>query len=137
MIEFVQQNILWVAVAITSGSMLLWPMITGGGAASIGPADATLMMNREDAIVVDVRESGEWNEGHIPGARHIALGQLATRMGELDKFKSRPIIVVCATGNRSSSACGQFRKAGFEKVFNLQGGVSGWGSANLPITKKG
>jgi rhodanese-related sulfurtransferase len=135
--EFLQQNWMWIAAAIVSGTMLIWPMLTGTGVAGLTPALATLKMNREDAIVLDVRESGEWGNGHIPGSRHITLGQLDKRLSEIEKFKGRPIIVYCATGNRSSSACGTLKKAGFEQVFNLSGGIAAWGEANLPITKKG
>ncbi len=134
--EFLQANMIWVAVAVTSGAMLLWPMVAGGGAANLTPAEATLLMNREDALVLDVRETGEWGTGHITGARHITLAQLEKRLSELDKFKEKPIIVVCATGNRSSSACGQLKKHGFAKVFSLGGGVSSWRDANLPLTTK-
>ncbi|MCX7150342.1 MAG: rhodanese-like domain-containing protein [Rhodocyclales bacterium] len=134
--EFVQQNLIWVALALVSGGMLLWPMVAGGTVARLTPAEATLMMNREDALVLDVRETGEWGSGHIPGARHITLAQLEKRLSELDKFKEKPIIVVCATGNRSSSACGQLKKHGFDKVFSLGGGVSSWIEANLPLTTK-
>ncbi|MDK9703727.1 MAG: rhodanese-like domain-containing protein [Sulfuritalea sp.] len=134
--EFVEQNFMWVALAAISGGMLLWPMIAGGGAENLSPSEATLLINREDALVLDVRESGEWSSGHIPGARHITLGQLDKRLSEIEKFKDRPIIVVCASGNRSSSACGRLKKSGFEKVFNLSGGVSAWLGANLPLTTK-
>lgn len=134
--EFLQENIIWVALACVSGGMLLWPMIAGGDVSHLTPAEATLLMNREDALVLDVRETGEWSSGHITGARHISLGQLDKRLSELDKFKEKPIIVVCATGNRSSSACGQLKKHGFGKVFSLGGGVSSWRDANLPLTTK-
>ncbi|MCF8176696.1 MAG: rhodanese-like domain-containing protein [Burkholderiaceae bacterium] len=134
--EFLQQNILWVTIAVSSGALLLWPMISGGGAANLTPAQATLLMNREDALVLDVRETGEWNSGHIPGARHITLAQLEKRMSEIEKFKGKPVIICCASGNRSSSACGQLKKGGFEKVFSLGGGISGWLDANLPLTTK-
>ncbi|MFA4968998.1 MAG: rhodanese-like domain-containing protein [Sulfuritalea sp.] len=134
--EFVQQNMIWVGLAAVSGGMLLWPMISGGGAQNLSPAEATLLMNREDALVLDVRESGEWSTGHIPGARHITLAQLEKRMSEIEKFKDRPIIICCASGNRSSSACGQLKRGGFEKVFNLSGGISAWLGANLPLTTK-
>jgi rhodanese-related sulfurtransferase len=134
--EFVQQNMIWVAVAVTSGAMLLWPMIFGGGASNLTPAQATLMMNREDALVLDVRETGEWSSGHIPGARHITLAQLEKRLSEIEKFKDRPVIICCASGNRSSTACGQLKKGGFEKVFSLGGGISAWLDANLPLTTK-
>jgi len=134
--EFVQQNMMWVALAFVSGGMLLWPMVAGGNAARLTPAQATLLMNREDALVLDVRETGEWTSGHIPGARHITLAQLEKRMSELEKFKDRPIIICCASGNRSSSACRQLTKGGFEKVFNLGGGISAWLEASLPLTTK-
>jgi rhodanese-related sulfurtransferase len=134
--EFLQENMVWVALACVSGGMLLWPMVAGGNVSNLTPAEATLLMNREDALVLDVRETGEWGSGHITGARHIALGQLDKRLSELDKFKEKPIIVVCATGNRSSSACGQLKKHGFGKVFSLGGGVSSWREANLPLTTK-
>lgn len=134
--EFLQQNIIWVALACVSGGMLLWPMLTGGGVANLTPAQATLLMNREDALVLDVRETGEWSSGHIPGARHITLAQLDKRMSELEKFKERPIIICCASGNRSSSACGQLKKGGFAKVFSLSGGISAWLESNLPLTTK-
>jgi len=134
--EFLQENMIWVALAFTSGAMLLWPMLAGGGAENLTPAQATLLMNREDALVLDVREAGEWNSGHIPGARHITMAQLDKRMSELEKFKDRPIIICCASGSRSSSACGQLKKNGFAKVFNLGGGISGWLASNLPVTTK-
>ena len=134
--EFLQENIIWVAIACVSGGMLLWPLVAGGNVAHLTPAEATLLMNREDALVLDVRETGEWGTGHITGARHITMAQLEKRLSELDKFKDKPIIVVCATGNRSSSACGQLKKHGFAKVFSLGGGVSSWRDANLPLTTK-
>ena len=134
--EFLQQNMIWVALAAVSGGMLLWPMVSGGGAENLTPAQATLLINREDALVLDVRETGEWSTGHIPGARHIALAQLEKRMSEIEKFKDRPIIICCASGNRSSSVCGQLKKGGFAKVFSLAGGISAWLEANLPLTTK-
>ena len=133
--DFVQQNLMWVMLAAISGGMLLVQMVRGGGN-NIGVADATLKLNREDALVLDVRETHEWDRGHIPNSRHIALGQIGKRLHEIEKFKSRPIIVVCASGNRSSSACGQLKKHGFGKVFSLGGGVSSWRDANLPLTTK-
>jgi rhodanese-related sulfurtransferase len=134
--EFLQQNIMWVALAAMSGGMLLWPLVSGGNTAALSPAQATLLMNREDAVMLDVRESGEWGAGHITGARHIALDQLGKRMSELDKFKDKPIIVCCASGNRSGTASAQLKKAGFAKVFNLAGGIGAWREASLPLTTK-
>jgi rhodanese-related sulfurtransferase len=133
--DFVQQNLMWVMLAAISGGMLLLQTLRGGGD-NISVADATLKLNREDALIIDVRETHEWDRGHIPNARHIALGQLGKRMQEIEKFKSRPVIVVCASGNRSSSACGTLKRAGFEQVFNLSGGIGAWSEANLPVTTR-
>ena len=133
--EFIQQNITWVMLAVISGGMLIIPMLTGG-AAGISVTEATALLNREDGILVDVRETAEWTAGHIPNARHIALNQLGDRLSELEKFKERPIVVCCASGNRSSSACSRLRKAGFQRVFNLAGGIGAWSEAGLPVTTK-
>jgi len=133
--DFVQQNLMWIMLAAISGGMLLLQTLRGGGN-NISVADATLKLNREDALIIDVRETHEWDRGHIPNARHIALGQIGKRMQEIEKFKSRPVIVVCASGNRSSSACGTLKRAGFEQVFNLAGGIGAWSEANLPVTTK-
>ncbi|MEW6165262.1 MAG: rhodanese-like domain-containing protein [Pseudomonadota bacterium] len=134
--EFIQQNLMWVGLAAVSGGMLLWQSFSGAGANRISVNEATLLINRQDALVLDVRETAEWSAGHIPNARHIALGHLSKHMSEIDKFKDKPIIVVCASGNRSGAGCGVLKKAGFQQVFNLAGGVHAWGDAGLPMTKK-
>lgn len=135
--DFIKDNLPWVGLAVFSGGMLLWQTWTAfSGGAGVSPMQATLMINREDAVVVDVREAAEFVGGHIPNSRHIPLSQLGKRLPELEKYKERAIIVNCASGNRSASACGALRKAGFAKVFNLSGGISAWDQAGLPITKK-
>lgn len=135
--QFIIDNILWVSVAFVSGAMLLWPLVRqrsiGPG---VSPLQAILMINREDAIVLDVREGAEWSRGHIPNARHIPLSDLPKRIGEIEKYRDRPIIVNCQSGNRSASACGALRKAGFTKVFNLAGGLPAWEQAGQPVTTK-
>ncbi|HEY6897662.1 MAG TPA: rhodanese-like domain-containing protein [Rhodocyclaceae bacterium] len=137
MIEFLQQNLMLVAIAVASGAMLAWSFISeGGGKGGISVADATLKINREDALVLDVREPDEWSKGHIPNARHIALGQLEKRLHEIEKFKEKPVVVCCASGVRSAKAGDTLRKAGFAQVFSLNGGVSAWGEANLPLTTR-
>jgi len=134
--EFIQQNIMWVGLAAVSGGMLLWQMLNGGGGNNVSVHEATLLINRQDALVVDVRETAEWSTGHIQNSRHIALGHLDKRLSEIDKFKEKPIIVVCARGNRSRSACNTLKKAGFQQIYNLVGGVNAWNEAGLPMTKK-
>ena len=128
-------NWMWLLTAALSGGMLLFQMSGGGN--GVSAAEATLLLNREDAVVVDVRETSEWANGHIPQARHIALGQLSQRLSELEKLKDHSIIVCCASGNRSGGACSTLKKAGFTKVFNLRGGMASWSEAGMPVTRKG
>ena len=136
LLQFAQNNLMYVVLAATSGAMLLWQTFSGGGASGLTPLQATLLMNREDALVIDVREASEWSAGHIPSSRHIPFSQLPKRMQELEKFKTRTLIVNCQSGSRSASACGALKKHGFEKVHNLAGGISAWREAGLPITTK-
>jgi rhodanese-related sulfurtransferase len=126
---------LLIGVAVVSGAMLLWPLISRGGRQSVDSTEAVMKINREDAIVVDVREDAEVAKGRIPKAKHIPLGQLASRLSELEKFKGKPIIVACRSGHRSAGACGILTKNGFENVYNLSGGMIAWEQANLPVEK--
>ncbi len=135
--DFILQNIWLVLLALVSGFMLIWPSIGGrlSGVKQIGPQEAVILFNHEDALVLDVREDSEYRDGRIPKAKHIPLRQLKTRLGELQKYKDRPIIAVCRTGSRSSHACSELRRAGFEKVNNLAGGMVAWEQAGLPKEK--
>jgi rhodanese-related sulfurtransferase len=135
-IEFVRDNLLLFAVAIISGAMLLWPMLRrGGGGPSVTTLQATQMINRQDAVVIDVREDSEYGKGHIIGARHIPVSQLDSRTGELQKHKSKPLIAYCDNGSRAAGAVSILRKHGFENAFNLSGGYAAWQQAGLPVEK--
>jgi rhodanese-related sulfurtransferase len=134
--QFIQDNWMLVALAVVSGAMLTWTFI-GSKLSGIEQADtlkATRLFN-DDALILDVREDKEFASGHIPRARHIPLGKLSSRIQELDKFKSQPILVTCRSGQRSARACGMLKKAGFETVYNQAGGILAWERANLPTTK--
>lgn len=135
--QFVLDNLLFVVLAAGSGGMLLWQLFAGSGANPISPQAATLLINREDALVLDVRSASEWNSGHIAQARHVPPEQLDSQLMELEKYKQRTIIVGCHSGMRSTGACKRLRKLGFEKVYNLSGGMSAWREAGLPITTRG
>jgi rhodanese-related sulfurtransferase len=92
-------------------------------------------MNRRNAVVLDVRETGDYAAGHITGARHIPETQLTDRLKELEKFKARPIVVCCRTGTRAPIAGATLRKQGFSEVVALRGGVAAWQQASLPLEK--
>lgn len=136
-LEFVQNNLMLVGVAVVSGGMLLWQSFGNklSGISQVGTAEATRLIN-DDALVLDVREDKEWAEGHIPHAKHIPLGQLPNRIAELEKYKGKPIVVSCRSGNRSVTACRTLKKHGFEQAHNLTGGIIAWEQASLPLTKK-
>jgi rhodanese-related sulfurtransferase len=106
------------------------------GFKNLSVSEALLKVNHDDALLLDTREDNEYREGHIVNARHIPLSKLAARADELNKFKHRPIIAYCRSGNRSSTACAILKKAGYEEVYNLGGGILAWQNADLPVTKK-
>ncbi len=133
--EFFNQNILLVSLVVVSGISLLWPMFARPSGNSVSPAEATQLINREDAHIVDVREADEYAGGHLPDAKNIPVAKLADRISELEKFKDKPIIICCATGMRSNKACAELKKQGFEKLHNLAGGVDAWVGAGYPIKK--
>lgn len=137
MMQFLKSNIWLIGLALGSGAMLIWPVIRRSvfGIGEASPAEAVLLVNREHALVLDVREDAEFATGHIPEARHIPLGQLAARTSELDAWKDKPVVVNCQSGMRSANACSLLRKQGFNKVFNLSGGFAAWQAAKLPATK--
>jgi rhodanese-related sulfurtransferase len=132
--EFIQQNILTIAIAVISGVMLVWPGLHRSGKA-LSAHQATLRINREDAVVVDVREADEFAAGHLPDARNIPAKDIIARITELVELKEKPLIVVCASGVRSGQVCGQLKKQGFTDTGFLDGGVDGWKRANLPLTR--
>ncbi len=107
------------------------------GYTEVAPLEAVQIMNHDTAILVDVREDSEFREGHIQNAIHIPLGSFAGRVGELESHKANPVIVGCRSGHRSARACAILRKQGFEKVYNLRGGIMAWESANLPVSRGG
>jgi len=101
----------------------------------IGVNEAVMLLNKDNTIVLDVREDKEILGGKIKGARHITLGQLPSRIGELGTDKQNPILVYCRSGSRSAYACQTLTKAGYEDVANLAGGILAWEAANLPVAK--
>lgn len=102
----------------------------------LGVNEAVMLLNKDNTVILDVREDKEIQGGIIKGARHITLGQLTDKIGTVGKNKQDPVLVYCRSGARSGNACQQLTKAGFEDVSNLAGGILAWEAANLPITKQ-
>jgi rhodanese-related sulfurtransferase len=123
------------AMAFTSGALLMWPMLkAGGGAGSVGTAEAVRLINREKGVLIDVCEPDEYAAGHAAGARNIPLGQLDGAKA-LPTNKTLPLLLMCASGARANRAAAQLRKAGWEKAVAVAGGTAAWREANLPIEK--
>lgn len=135
--SFIQENILLILVALVSGAMLLWPYVRRVSAGpSVTPAQATYLINREDALLIDVRDPGEYGSGHILGAKNLPLARLDASGAEIAaKRKQKPVIVYCDTGNRSAKAAAVLRGQGYAQVLNLAGGFAAWRQAGLPVEK--
>ena len=135
LVEFVRNNLLLIVVALVSGGMLLWPLFRrSAGGPWVNTAEATHLINREDAMVVDVREPAEYGAGHILGAKNVPLSRVGDA-AELAKRKEKPLIVYCDSGDRASKALAVLKKQGFTRVVNLSGGLGGWQQAGLPVEK--
>ncbi len=101
----------------------------------VDPQEAVGLMNREDAVLVDVREDKEYREGHVVDSIHVPLSGLDKNLSRLENLRQKPVILGCHSGHRSSKAAGVLRKHGFERVYNLKGGMLAWENAGLPLSK--
>ncbi len=131
-------NMMLFGTAVITGGMLVWPLfgrLAGGAAPHVGAFEAVNLINRRDAVIVDVRDKADYAAGHVPNSRHIPLAELAGRLRELEKFKARPVLVTCAPGNAAARVCTTLKQAGFSEVFALRGGMRGWVEASLPVEK--
>jgi rhodanese-related sulfurtransferase len=134
--DFLTHNWLLILLALTSGGMLLWPMVAGGagGTGKVSANEAVRLINREKAVLIDVCEPAEFAAGHAAGARNVPLGQLDGAKG-LPGNKTLPIVVVCPSGARATRGAAMLRKQGYEKVVALAGGTNAWRDASLPVEK--
>jgi rhodanese-related sulfurtransferase len=105
------------------------------GFKDISPAEAVQLINKEDAVLIDVRESNELAQGSIRNAKHLALSVLKQRIDELQSHADKPVIAYCKAGNRSGAACEILKKNNFTHVMSLKGGIEAWKGANLPVVK--
>jgi len=137
-IEFFRNHSLLVMAFLAIITGLAWTFVAGrsGGVKRLGPAEATRLINSEDAVIVDVRSDGEFRQGHIINALNVPEKQLEAQLGKLSKHKDKPLITVCRTGQVSAKAATALRRHGFERVNTLAGGLLSWEGASLPLSKK-
>lgn len=127
-------NLALIAIALVSGGMLTWPLIKRGGR-GLSTTEATQLMNRKGAVVLDVRSSEEFAGGHLPSARNVPLDDVEAKVAQVIKNKAAPVLIVCKSGQRSARAQTVLRNLGYAEAFSLQGGQAAWQEAGLPIVK--
>ncbi len=135
--QYLQNNLMLVAVVITSGFMLFWSFFGNRirGLKEVNTVEALQLINHKNALILDVRNEAEFQSGHILNAKLIPLPNLSGRTGELERYREQPIVVVCRSGQRSASACAMLGKKGFTQAYNLSGGVMAWQKSSLPLEK--
>lgn len=101
----------------------------------VNPAELTALINRESALVVDVSAIADFEKGHILGSKHVAMSQFDPENKLLAKAKELPVALVCRSGQTASGAATRLYKAGFKRVYLLEGGINAWIQADLPLTK--
>lgn len=134
-IEFVGNHLvlsaLWLILVFT-----IFAQHRARSSKAVVPQQAVMLINRNDAVVLDVREKKDFDAGHIVDAINIPLSKLAQRIAELDKHKQKPIVVVCKMGQHSGEASKTLQGAGFEQVVRLGGGIAEWKAQSLPLVQK-
>ncbi|MFC3107875.1 rhodanese-like domain-containing protein [Undibacterium arcticum] len=132
--KFIVDNIFLIGIALVAGGALLFPSLQRRGS-TLSLLQATQLINKGRTTILDVREPAEFASGHLRDAKNIPLVELPNRIGELEKSKAKPLIVVCQTGTRSAKAEAQLKKAGFAEVSCLGGGLAAWQAQGLPTVK--
>ncbi|MDB5934899.1 MAG: sulfurtransferase [Massilia sp.] len=132
--KFIIDHIFTVALVLISGGALLWPALQPRGKRA-SALQVTQIINRGKSTIVDVSTPEEFAKAHLRDAKNIPLADLAARIGELDKSKARSVVVVCQSGARADKAARQLAAAGFDDVVSLDGGLTAWQAAGLPVAK--
>jgi rhodanese-related sulfurtransferase len=136
-VEFFQNNVLLIGLALGSGVMLLLPLFKkgAGGVPNLSNAEAVTLINRQHAVVLDVRDVAEFETGHLVDAKNIPVAELEKRLQELKKYQNKPVLVHCQRGARGAKACNILRAAEFKEIYHLKDGLDGWVEAKLPLVK--
>jgi rhodanese-related sulfurtransferase len=133
-VKFLIDNIWLIAIVLISGGALLWPNLQRRGA-KVTALQATQLINQGKTAIVDVRDPAAFAAGHLRDAKNIPLKELPNRMSELEKFKAKTVLAVCQAGVQSAKAAAQLKKAGFNEVVSLNGGLTAWQAQGLPLAK--
>ncbi len=124
----------WMAVIVALGLVMVAPRLMGQDVAEVNVQQAQ-NMSQQGVLLLDVREESEYAALHAPQAKLIPLGDVSSRMKEIEAYKDKPIVVVCRSGRRSAKAVSILKEAGFTQVSNVQGGMIAWEQAGLATIK--
>lgn len=105
------------------------------GYTAVRPAGLTALINRDDAVVLDLSAQADFEKGHIAGAKSVPAADFTPEHKRVPNAKTAPVVVTCRTGQASADAATKLKKAGFEKVYWLDGGIAAWQQAELPLVK--
>jgi rhodanese-related sulfurtransferase len=134
--EFALNHVLLVTAFVALLAMLAGTELRHrfGKVRDIAPGEATRLINHENAVLVDMRNDKDYRDGHIVNAVQVPADKNEAA-GKLEKFRDRPLIVCCRSGNQSLRLCTELSKQGFASVYNLKGGLNAWQQAGLPLSK--
>jgi rhodanese-related sulfurtransferase len=133
-VKFIIDNIFLIAIVLLSGGALFAHTLQRVGS-KVTALQATQLINQGKTLILDVRSAEDFAGGHIRDAKNIPFKELKGRVAELEKFKSRPVVVVCNKGLQSTKATSLLKKEGFTEAVSLLGGMEGWQSQSLPLAK--
>lgn len=135
--QFLESNWWLLLLMFVSGALWLWLTVRlrFSPIREIGALEATQLINRRDALMLDLRDTKDYQSGRIPNAMHLPQGELASRGRELEKLTTRPVIAYCDRGQRSRTAAKVLTQLGFAEVYTLRGGLRAWSEAGLPLEK--
>ena len=114
----------------------LWYSESASAGRTLSPQEAVLLLNRETAVILDIRDNKAYAEGRINGAVHIPFASLKERATELSKYSDKQIILVDANGQHSGTAGKQLKAAGYQNVCRMIGGIAEWKIAGMPLVRK-
>lgn len=133
-IEFITNH--WELVALFAALLVLVLYVESkSGAQGLTPAGATTLINNDDALLIDIRPAAEFRNGHITNSKNIPADTLKTSLASIEKYKTKPVILVCKTGMTAGASSKELQKSGFTSVYKMKGGIAEWQAANLPLVK--
>jgi rhodanese-related sulfurtransferase len=129
-------NLILLATLLTSGLALALPQILGRlNKQLLSIHESVQWVNQRNAQILDIREANEYKAGHIPNSKHLPLSELDSGLKQAKIDSNKPIILVCLSGNRANTALAKLKKAGCKDVVCMEGGISAWNQAGMPLIK--